>query len=98
MVGDVAPPVGRLEIGADGGRRHQQMGRVGVAAEGVDVGVLEEQQVLFVAAVEGALEGQGLLVGDPAQPAGPQHVGHASSASQSRVSMIVRMVWRNLEA
>ena len=48
--------------------------------------------------MDGALEGQGLPVGNPSEPAGPKSGRHASSASQSRVSMIVRIVWRNFEA
>ena len=50
------------------------------------------------APMEGALEGEGLPVGNGAEPTGPQGTGHASSASQSRVSMMVWMWWRNLEA
>jgi hypothetical protein len=49
--------------------------------------------------VDGALQGQRFPVRDTPEPAGPQRgVRHASSASQSRVSMIVRIVWRNFEA
>ena len=99
VVGHVAAPVGRLEVGAHVGRRHQQVRRIGLAPQRVDVGMLEEQQIVAGRArMESALEGEGLPVGDPAQPAGPQRGSHASSASQSRVSMIVRIVCRNLEA
>jgi hypothetical protein len=57
------------------------------------VGVLEQQQVVVGRAGEQAvLEGVRVAVGDPPQPADPQHY---SSASQSRVSMISRSRSRN---
>ena len=75
------------------------MGRVGPDPEGVDAGVLEEEQVV-VGRRPGhrPLEGQGLGVGDEAQLAHPQHAGPAySSDAQSRLPMSSAMRRRNEE-
>jgi hypothetical protein len=99
VIRDVAAPVGRFEIGTDIGRRHEQVRRVSLPAERVDVRMLEQQEVIIHGAgVKGALEAQGLPVRDAPEPAGSQNGRHASSASQSRVSMIDWMWRRNLEA
>ena len=51
VVGDVAAAVGLHQLGADLGRRHEQVAQVGPHAERVDVRVLEQQQVVVGASV-----------------------------------------------
>ena len=81
--GDVAAPVGPFEVGADltGGRQEVLGGRPD--AECVDGMVLEQQQVVVGALGEDPLlEGEGVPVADPAQPADPERPapGHGPSS------------------
>ena len=73
VVGDVPSPVGVHHLGADGGGVDQDMGRVGAHAERVHVRVLEEKEVPSVGTEQTALQGDGVLVADLAQPPDPQH-------------------------
>ena len=75
--------------------------------ERVDVGVLEEKEVVLTAAVEQrVLEGERLPVTDASEGANPQRSGRArdgrhrvySSASQSRVSMTLATSRTNEDA
>ena len=71
------------------------------------MGVLQQQQVVVGGVgVEAALEGQGVVVGDPAEPADPEgrtggvrrRLTQRISASQSRVSIISLTRCRNAAA
>jgi hypothetical protein len=96
VVGDVAAAVDVEQLGADGRGIHEHVRRVGLRPERVDVRVLEQQQVLvFGALVQRALQHVGLAVRDPPEPTRLQVAGHASSASQSRVSSTSRIALRN---
>ena len=65
----VAAPIGLHQLGADLGRRHEDVGRVGPDPQREHLGVLEEQQVVVPRrAVQAVLEGQGVAVAHPAQP------------------------------
>jgi hypothetical protein len=71
--------------------------KIGPHAQCVDVGVLEQQEVLFAAPlVEGALQLVGLAERNPAEPADVQR--RQSSASQSRVSRMSLIRTRKLAA
>ncbi len=95
MIGDVAAPVDGDQVGPDGGRLDQHVGRVGPDAERVDVRVLEQEQPVvgpngrpgLGGVEERVLQGVRVVVGNRTEPPSPE--GHEISASQSRVSMIV---------
>ena len=106
VIGDVATPVDLMDLGADGGgefRGDEDIGAVAEPPHGVGVGMLEQQQVVVrgtarnPALVKGPLQVPGLLVGQPAEPAGPE-LGHASSCSQSQVSRFSLIRLRNITA
>ena len=93
VVGDFAAPVGLHHLGPQGLHVGQQVPPLPPPAQGHHVGVLQQQQVVVAgAAVEPPLQGQGVAVADPPQPADAQGGGgradQRTSASQSRVSMI----------
>ena len=93
VVGDLAAPVGLHHLGPEGLNVGQQVAPAAPAAQGHHVGVLQQQQMVVAgAAVQPPLQGQGVAVGDPPQPADAQGRvrpgGQRTSASQSRVSMI----------
>ncbi len=72
VVGDVAAAVGPHQLGADRRRCRQHVGRVGPHAQGVDVGVLEDEQIVVVRPLgQRSLDRPRLGVGDPSQPADP---------------------------
>jgi len=102
VVGDITTAIGPHQRRADVGRVDEDVVRRGPDAERVDGRVLQQQQVLVVAVIEEpALQGEGLVVGDPAQPADAQRSGQRggqSSASQSRVSSTVLIRSRKLAA
>ena len=107
MVGDLAAPVGLHHRAAQRFDVDQQMLAPAPAAQGHHMGMLQqEKMVVGGVAVKAALECQGIVVGHTAEPADPQHgpvSGHQRraqriSASQSRVSMISLVRWRNAAA
>ena len=106
VVGDVAAPVGSHQLGPDRGRVDEHVGRVGVHPERVDVRVLEQQQVVVAARGRaGRAAARAPRVGDPTQPANPEHrrpvsarVPAQSSAAQSWVSRISVTRARNAAA
>lgn len=96
MVGDVAAPVGAHHLGAQGLGVDEEVVEGAAGAQGDDVGVLQQQQVVVGrVSEEPPLEGVRVGVGHPPQPPDAQHY---SSASQSRVSMISRSRARNATA
>ncbi len=75
MVGDLATPVGPHHLGPHGGRVDQHVLGPAPHAEGEDVGVLHQQEVVVAAPppVEGPLHGQGVAVAHPTEPSHPEH-------------------------
>ena len=103
VVRDVAAAVGVHEIGADRRRRHEHVRRVGACAERVDVGVLEQEQVVITGSlVERPLECVGIRVRDAAEPSCPERHprgrGQSSSDAQSWCSIRSRIAPRNAAA
>ena len=95
--GDVAAPVGTFEVGTDllGGR--QQVLGVRPHAQRVDGMVLEQQQVVVGAlGEESPLEGEGVPVADPAQPADPERPtpGHPGPVLQTSTQSLDSSTWR----
>ena len=73
VIGDIAAPVAGYQLGADRGRVHEDVLGPRPHAEGVDVGMLQEEQpVIQPRGPQAALEGQAVLVAHPTQPARPQ--------------------------
>ena len=112
--GDVAATVHAKDVGAAGPGLVEHVARIGAEAECVHRIVFEQQQVVVGGLAEQRpLEGPGVAVVDPPQPPHSQHaiggrrlggVGGGShrgaqiSASQLRVSMMVRSRSRNAAA
>jgi len=104
--GDVAAPVGTLQVRAHLVGRCQQVSGAGPHTERVDGVVLEQEQVVVGAVlVDALLQRQRVAVADPSQPADPEgprrhrwgRGGH-NSVSQSRVSITWRTRPRNAAA
>ena len=76
MVGHVAAPVAADQLGPDRRRRHQHVGEIGPDPEGVDVGVLEQEQVVVGRREQRLLQGVGVPVPDPPEPAGAERPVH----------------------
>ncbi len=87
IIGLIGIAVGAHELGTDAGGIDEHVRRVGPHAERVDVRVLEQEQVVVVAASpQGVLEGERVSVAHATEPADPQHA--YSSWAQSLVSRI----------
>ncbi len=108
MIGDVAAPVGVDDICAQGLDIDEQMLERCAIAERDDVIVLEKKKVIVPTGDELALKRQRVAIPNSAEPANPQvqvmldvganGSGQWISASQSRVSMISWIRWRNAAA
>ena len=74
MVGDVASPVSSRQLGPDRLRGDQDVLGLSPDPERVDVGMLEEEQIVVSGPGEqGALERVGIAVADPSEPSCPKH-------------------------
>ena len=74
VVGDVASAVGSHQLGTDRLGWHQYVLLLGPHTERVHMGMLEEKQIVVGGPGEqGALEGVGVVVADPPEPACPKH-------------------------
>ena len=107
VVGHLAAPVGLHDRAAQRLDIDQQVLPPPAPAQRHHMGVLQQQQVIVGGVgVEAALERQGVLVGNPAEPADPKRRAGGGlrcraqriSASQSRVSMISLTRCRNAAA
>src|SRR5262249_49621087 len=85
------------ELGADRRRIAQDVREICTRTQRVDVRMLLQEEVVVGGAfVERALQRFGVAVRDRAEPTGVQRRhGHASSASQSRVSSTLRISFKN---
>ena len=71
VVGDVAAPVGGHQLPSLGLDVDQDVGGRRRASEGDHVGMLEQQDVVVVVGLESPLQGEGVVVRDPAEPPDP---------------------------
>ena len=72
VIGHVTAPVDMDQVGAHRRRLDQHVAHVAVHPDGVDVRMLEEEQVVVVGPRgDGPLQGPRLLVGQSAQPTDP---------------------------
>ena len=103
VIGDVASPIGSHQLGPDRLRADQNVLGPSPHAERVDVGMLEEKQIVVAGPREQRpLERVGVVVADPSEPACPKHLRPRlpaySSWAQSLVSRTSRSLARNRDA